>query len=88
MDRVINDEIQKELQIGLYSTEDKIRDIEAGGYNIWKEWKMQEYKSKPSNIHYVQEEVLPIQDGKLMTEQYDPLYPEVRIIYDDGDDDD
>jgi hypothetical protein len=72
MDRVINDEIQKELQIGLYSTEDKIKDIEAGSYNIWKEWKMQDYKSKPSNINYVH----------YVREQYDILYPEVRIIDD------
>lgn len=43
---------------------------------------MQEYKSKPVNIRYVQEEVLATQDVKLMTEQYDLLYPEVRIIDD------
>jgi hypothetical protein len=77
MDRVINEEMQQELQIGLHSTEAKIKDIEAAGYNTWKEWKTQEYKSKPSNIHYMQEEVLAVQDGKLMTQHYDLMYPEV-----------
>lgn len=44
---------------------------------------MQEYKRKPFNIRYLQEELLATQDVKLMTEQYDLLYPEVRIIDDD-----
>jgi hypothetical protein len=83
MDMVINDEIQKELQIGLYQTEDKKHVTVAGGYNILKE-----YKKKPSIIHYAQEEVLAAQDGKLMTEQYDLLYSKVRITDDDDDDDD
>jgi hypothetical protein len=49
---------------------------------------MQEYKNKPSIVHYAQEEVLAAQVGKLMKEQYDLLYPEVRITDTDDDDDD
>jgi major membrane immunogen (membrane-anchored lipoprotein) len=35
----------------------------------------------------VQEEVLAVQDGKLMTEQYDFLSHELKITDDDDDDD-